>query len=78
MAAGMQSRDGAELNRMVSEKAAAATAGIIAGQTEAVRIATSALAGKMTPHAATAIAAAALKPAFRTVKANAKRLPKKR
>jgi hypothetical protein len=78
MAAGLSSRDGAELNRMVSEKAAAATAGIVAAQTEAMRIAANALIGKKTPHASTAVAAAALKPALRTVKANAKRLRKRR
>jgi hypothetical protein len=78
MAAAMPSRDDAELNRMVSEKAAAATSGIVAAQTEAMRIAVRALTGKKTPHAATKVAAAALKPALRTVKANAKRLRKNR
>jgi hypothetical protein len=43
-----------------------------------MRIASRALTGKKTPHAATAVVAAALKPALRTVKANAKRLGKKR
>jgi hypothetical protein len=74
----MPSRDTAELNRMVAEKAAAAASGLIAAQTETMRIAAKALTGKKTPHASTAVAAAALKPAFRTVKANAKRLRKKR
>src|ERR1700686_3999921 len=78
IAAGMTSRDSAELNRMVSEKVAAATSGAIAAQTETMRIASRALTGKKTPHAATAVVAAALKPALRTVKANAKRLGKKR
>lgn len=78
LAAGMTSRDGAELNRMVSEKVAAATSGTVAAQTETMRIASRALTGKKTPHAATAVVAAALKPALRTVKANAKRLGKKR
>ena len=78
LAAGTTSRDGAELNRMVSEKVAAATSGTVAAQTEAMRIASRALTGKKTPHAATAVVAAALKPALRTVKANAKRLGKKR
>jgi hypothetical protein len=78
MTAAMSSRDKVELNRMVSEKAAAATSGVIAAQTEAMQIAAKALTGKKTPHAATKVAAAALKPALRTVKANAKRLPKKK
>src|SRR5690242_512276 len=76
MAAGTASRDSAELNRMVAEKAAAATAGMIAAQTQAVKIASAALLGKATPHASTAVAAAALRPALRTVKANARRLSK--
>jgi len=75
---GKTSRDSAELNRMVSEKVAAATSGAVAAQTETMRITAMALTGKTTPHAATAVLAAALKPALRTVKANAKRLGKKR
>jgi hypothetical protein len=75
---GMTSRDSAELNRMVSEKVAAATSGAVAAQTETMRIAARILTGKKTPHAATAVVAAALKLALRTVKANAKRLGKKR
>jgi hypothetical protein len=78
LAAATPSRDGTELNRMVSEKATAAASGMVAAQTEAMRIAAKAVAGKKTPHATTAVAAAALKPALRTVKANAKRLRKKR
>jgi hypothetical protein len=50
----------------------------VAAQTETMRIASRTLTGKKTPHAATAVVAAALKPALRTVKANAKRLGKKR
>ena len=75
MGACMPWRDSAELNRMVFEKAAAATAGVVAMQTEALKIAASAAAGK--PTNAGAIASAALRPALRTVKANAKRLPRK-
>ena len=78
IAAGMTSRDSAELNRMVSEKVAAATSGTIAAQTETMRIASRAFTGQKTPHASTAVVSAALKPALRTVKANAKRLGKKR
>jgi hypothetical protein len=78
LAAGMSPRSSAELNRMVSEKVAAATSGTLAAQTETMRIASKAILGKKTRHAATAVVAAALKPALRTVKANAKRLSKKR
>src|SRR6187399_1032492 len=69
---GLPSRNSAELARMVSEKSAAMTTGMLAAQTEAMKIAAGALAGKVPDHATTAIAAAALKPALRTVKANAK------
>jgi hypothetical protein len=77
-AAGTTGRDNAELSRTVSEKVEAATSGTIAAQTETMRIAARALTGKKTPHATTAVMAAAMKPALRTVKANAKRLRKKR
>ena len=76
--AGMTTRDNAELSRMVSEKVAAAAVGTVAAQAETMRIAARGLTGKKTPHASTAVMAAALKPALRTVKANAKRLRKKR
>ena len=78
MAAGLPTRNAAELNRMVTEKAAAAVAGTIAAQNEAMRIALAAVLGRQTPHAATAVVAAALRPGLRTVKANAKRLRRKR
>jgi hypothetical protein len=78
LSAGLPTKDEAELNRMVSEKAGAAAAGVIAAHSEMVRITARAFTGKRTPHASTIVAAAALKPAFRTVKANAKRLRKKR
>src|SRR3954454_21209127 len=77
MSAAMPWRDTAELNRMVFEKSAAATAGMIAMQTETLKIAASAVTGRLSRDAAAAIAGAALKPALRTVKANAKRLPRK-
>jgi hypothetical protein len=75
---GLPSRNSAELARMVSEKSAAATAGLIAAQTEAMEIAAGALAGKRSNTPVTAVAAAALKPALRTVEANAKRLRRRR
>jgi hypothetical protein len=74
----LPSRNSAELARMLSEKSAAATSGMIAAQTEAMRIAAAALTGKQTKNPTTATAAAALKPALRTVKANSKRLRRKR
>jgi hypothetical protein len=74
----LPSRNSAELARMLLEKSAAVTAGMIAAQTEAMRVAAAALVGKQTENPTTAIAAAALKPALRTVKANAKRLRRKR
>jgi hypothetical protein len=78
MAAGLPGRDTAELSRMVVEKAGAATAGMIAAQTEVMRLAASALAGRQTGSAPTTIAAAALRPALRTVKRNAKRRRRRR
>ena len=78
MAAGTSARNTAELNRMVLEKTAAVTAGMMAAQTETMKIAAAALLGKPTPHASTAVAAASLKPALRTVKANARRLRRKK
>jgi hypothetical protein len=78
LSAGLPTKDKAELSRMVSEKAGAAAAGMIAAQTEMVRITAKSFTGKRTPHASTTVAAAALRPALRTVKANANRLRKKR
>src|ERR1700761_8500333 len=60
IATGMTSRDSAELNRMVSEKVAAATSGTVAAQTETMRIAARTLTGRKTPHAATAVEAGGL------------------
>ena len=78
MAAGLPTRNSAELSRMVAEKSAAMTAGAIAAQTEALKIAAAAMTGKRTENAPVVLAGAAIKPALRTVKANAKRLPRKR
>src|SRR3954451_23515377 len=46
LSAGMPSRDTAEFNRMVSEKATAAASGMVAAQTETMRIAVEAFTGK--------------------------------
>jgi hypothetical protein len=84
MAAGAApaARDTAELNRMVSEKLAAAAQGMIAGQAEAMRLGFAAMTGRLPPkrlpEASASIAHAALRPALRTVKANAKRLPRRK
>jgi hypothetical protein len=77
LAVGLPSRNSTELARMISEKAAAATAGMIAAQTQAMKIAAAALTGKQIDNATTVIAGAALQPALRTVKANSKRLRRK-
>lgn len=71
--------NGGELNRMIAEKAAAFTEGSFEAQREVAAITRAALTGKLDPvDAANSIAAAALKPSFRAVKANARRLSKKR
>src|SRR5215468_3472725 len=82
MAAGAPAaRDAAELNRMVSEKLAAAQ-GMIAGQAEAMRIGFAAMTGRLPPKripdASASVVHAALRPALRKVKANAKRLPRRK
>jgi hypothetical protein len=68
----------AELGRMVSEKAAAAFEGAWDAQAEMLRIAGEAATGKLQfadlAGAPADIAAAGLRPAFRRVKANSKRL----
>jgi hypothetical protein len=73
--------DAVELNRMVSEKVAATSQGILAAQAEILHLATAAMAGKLelsdTCRAPLAIATATLKPALRTVKANSRRLRKR-
>jgi hypothetical protein len=78
LSAGLPLKDAAELERMVSEKVRAAAAGMAAAQAEMIQIAAKAVAGKNTADAPTRVVAAAVTPAFRTVKANAKRLQKRR
>ena len=67
-----------ELGRMMSEKAAAAFEGAWDAQVEALRIAGQAATGRLQfddlAGAPADIAAAGLRPAFRRVKANSKRL----
>jgi len=66
----------AEATRMVDEKTAAFIEGCVAANMEAVRLFSAAAMGQVAPlaNAPFAIASAGLKPAFRTVNANAKRL----
>ena len=65
-----------EATRMIDEKAAAMIEGCIAANMEAVRMFSAAAMGQFGSlwNAPMAIASAGLKPAFRTVNANAKRL----
>jgi hypothetical protein len=66
----------AEATRMVDEKTAAFIEGCVAANIEAARMFGAAATGQIAPIAngPLAIASAGLKPAFRTVNANAKRL----
>ena len=66
----------AEAARMVDEKAAAFIEGAIAANVEAMRMLSAAAMGQFGPlmNAPIAIASAGLRPAFRRVNANAKRL----
>ena len=71
-----------EMTRMVTEKAGAAVAGALDGQKLLLRLGAVALAGKLKPDdlasAPAAITAASLKPAFRRVRTNSKRLSRRR
>jgi hypothetical protein len=68
----------AEATRMVDEKAAAMVEGTLMAGMEMIRLAGAVATGRMSADemgaAPVAIAAAGLRPAFRTVRANAKRL----
>jgi hypothetical protein len=65
-----------EVTRMVDEKAAAFIEGCVAANMETVRMFSAAAMGEFSPlwNAPMAIASAGLRPAFRRVNANAKRL----
>jgi hypothetical protein len=69
----------AEATRMVDEKGTAFVEGMFAANMEAVRVMTAAAAGQFESllHAPFTIATAGLKPAYRTVNANARRLNRK-
>jgi len=70
----------AEAARMVDEKATAFIQGCLAANMEAIRVFGAAMTGRTAPlwNAPMTIASAGLKPAFRTVNANAKRLNRRR
>jgi hypothetical protein len=74
--------DTPELNRMVTEKTAAMVEGAFAAQMEIVKLAGAAMTGSLKvqdiQHMPAAIAAAGLRSAFRTVKANSRRLSRRR
>jgi hypothetical protein len=79
LAAGaMKASDVTELNRMVGEKAAAATLGMIEGQKEIMRLSGAAMTGRLRLNDGSAVAHASLRPALRTVKRNASRLRRRR
>jgi hypothetical protein len=67
-----------EMDRMVTEKVTAIIDGVIGIQRELTRLAVAAMTGRLDfedmPHISASVAAAGLNPAFRTVKANSRRL----
>jgi hypothetical protein len=72
------SKPDSEMTRMVSEKVAAVIEGALDAQVETMKMAAAAATGRLTMDqiagAPVAIAAASLRPAFRRVKANSRRL----
>jgi hypothetical protein len=80
MAAGaMKTSDVVELNRMVSEKVAAATLGMVEGQKQIMRLSAAAMIGRRPRlNDGPAVVHASLRPALRTVKRNASRLRRRR
>jgi hypothetical protein len=75
-------QDTTEIRRMVTEKMFAAAQGAMQSQFELSRLAVQATTGRLSSKdigsATASIASAAVRPALRTVKANAKRLRRKR
>jgi hypothetical protein len=67
-----------EVNRMASEKVTAFIDGAVEAQREMMRISAAAMSGRIEfqalANASISVAAAAMQPAFRTVKANSRRL----
>jgi hypothetical protein len=74
----MRVDDVIELNRMASEKVAAAALGMVEGQKEIMRLSAAAMKGRLNANDASAVVHASLRPAMRTVKRNASRLPRRR
>ena len=81
MAAGTRGADVPELNRMITEKVAAASEGFADAHAEMLRLTTAALMGKLefsdVSGAGTALANAALSPSLHAVKRNSQRLSRK-
>jgi hypothetical protein len=75
-------KKGAELRRMVSEKASAMIEGAFGAQAEAARVAGEALTGRLTladmASASAGIVDAGMRPAFRKAKGNSRRLRRRR
>jgi hypothetical protein len=71
----------AEIGRMVAEKTTAAVDGFFAAQKAIIRLGGAAMTGRVDvtaiPEAFASIAVAGLRPAFRTVKANSRRLSRR-
>lgn len=69
----------AEMARMVDEKSAALIEGCIAANLEVLRVLSAAAMGKFEPllNSPVTLASAGLRPAFKTVNANARRLNRK-
>jgi hypothetical protein len=78
----LKTQDATEIRRMVTEKFFAATQGVMYGQYELSRLALHGMTGRLSSKdlrsGPAAIASAAVRPALRTVKANAGRLRKRR
>ena len=72
----------AEIGRMMAEKSAATVEGVFAAQKAMMRLAGAAMTGRVDftaiPEALATVAVAGLRPAFRTVKANSRRLSRRR
>jgi hypothetical protein len=71
----------AEIGRMMAEKTTAAVDGFFAAQKAMIRLAGAAMTGRVDftaiPEAFATVAVAGLRPAFRTVKANSRRLSRR-
>lgn len=71
----------AEIDRMVAEKTAATVDGFFAAQKAMIRLGGAAMRGQVDftaiPEAFASVAVAGLRPAFRTVKANSRRLSRR-